>query len=167
VAEVPGTKTADKPTGDTHISSNMKSKKKAPVPTHDPLPAREGRNTHPGVHFGLQPTPHRSSQQVVAECKQKQQELEAQVQVAEAVKQQLTLMDLEDERYEEGFEEEGHRGLQFRKNDEDSSDGDEEFEGLDKVDSNKEDSPSPEPGKEVCTVQACCNQLLTIKIGQK
>jgi hypothetical protein len=119
------------------------------------------------VHFGLQPTPHQSSQQVVAECKQKQQELEAQVQAAEVVKQQLALMDLEDERYEEGFEEEGHWGLQFRKNDEDSSDGDKEFEGLDEVDSDEEDSPSPEPGKEVCTVQASCNQLLTIKIGQK
>jgi hypothetical protein len=167
VAEVPGTKTTDKPTGDTHIGSNVKSKKKAPVPTCDPLPAREGRNTHPGVHFGLQPTPRRSSQQVAAERKQKQQELEAQVQAAEVVKQQLALMDLEDKRYEEGFEEEGHWGLQFRKNDEDSLDGDKEFEGLDEVDSNEEDSPSPEPGKEVHTVKAHCNQLLTIKIGQK
>ncbi|KAN0140195.1 hypothetical protein V8E53_002091 [Lactarius tabidus] len=95
VAEAPGTKTTDKPTGDTHISSNVKSKKKAPVPTRDPLPAREDRNTHPGVHFGLQLTPCQSSQQVVAEH------------------------------------------------------GNKEFEGLDEVDSNKEDSPSPEPGKEV------------------
>jgi hypothetical protein len=119
------------------------------------------------VHFGLQPTPRRLSQQVVAERKWKQQELEAQVQAAEAVKQQLALMDLEDERYEEGFEEEGCWGLQFRQNEEDSSDGDEEFEGLDEVDSDKEDSLSPEPGKEVHTVQAHCNQLLTIKIGHR
>jgi hypothetical protein len=76
----------------------------------------------------------------VAEHEQKQQELEAQVQVAEVVKQQLALMDLEDERFEEVFEEEGHWGLQIGKNDEDLSSGDEEFEGLDEVDSNKEDS---------------------------
>ncbi|KAN0140687.1 hypothetical protein V8E53_001514 [Lactarius tabidus] len=122
MAEAPGTKTADKPTGNTHIGSKLKSKK-APVPSRDPLPAQEGRNTHPGVHFGLQPSPCRSSQQVVPECEQKRQELEAQVQAAEAVKQQLALMDLEDERIEEVFEE--------------------------KVDSDEEDSPSPEPEKEV------------------
>jgi hypothetical protein len=150
MAEAPGTKTADEPTGDTHIGFNLKSKK-APVPTRDPLPAREGRNTHPGVHFGLQPTPRRSSQQVAAERERKRLELEAQVQAAEAVKQQLALMDLEDERIEEVFQEDGRRGLQFGQNDEALSSGDEEFEGLDEVDSDEEDSPSPEPEKEVST----------------
>jgi hypothetical protein len=38
MAEAPGTKTAEVPTGDTHIGSNLKLKK-APVPTCDPLPA--------------------------------------------------------------------------------------------------------------------------------
>jgi hypothetical protein len=164
MAEAPGTKTTDKPTGDTHIGSKLKSKK-APVPSCDLLPAREGRNTHPGVHFGLQPTPHQSSQQVVAERKQKRQELEEQVQAAEAVKQQLALMDLEDKRIEEVFEEEGCP--QFGQIDKDISSSNEEFEGLDEVDSNKEDSPSPEPEKEVCRVQAIYDQLLTIKPGQR
>ena len=143
-AEAP--KTADEPTGDTHVGSNLKSKK-APVPTRDPLPAREGRNTHPGLHFGLQPTPRRSSQQVAAEHERKRQELEAQLKAAEALKQQLALMDLEDERIEEAFEEQGRQRLQ---NDEGLSSGDEDFD-FDEVDSNEEDSPSPEPEKEVRT----------------
>ena len=71
--------------------------------------------------------------------------------MAEAVKQQLALMDLEDERIKEVFQEDGHRGLQFGQNNEALSSGDEEFEGLDEVESNKEDSPSPEPEKEVST----------------
>jgi hypothetical protein len=123
VAKAPGTKTTEVPTGDTHIGSNLKSKK-APVPTRDPLPAREGRNTHPGLHFGLQPSPCQLSQQVAAERKWKRQELEAQVQAAEVVKWQLALMDLEDERFEEVFEEEGCWGLQIGKNDEDLSSSD-------------------------------------------
>jgi hypothetical protein len=88
--------------------------------------------------------------------------------VAEVVKRQLALMDLKDERFEEVFEEEGRQGLQIGKNDKDLSSSDEEFEGLDEVDSNKEDSPTPEPEKEVCTVRAICDQLLTIKLlGQR
>jgi hypothetical protein len=157
MAEAPGTKTADEPTGDTHIGFNLKSKK-APVPTRDPLPAREGRNTHPGLRFGLQPTPRQSSQQVVAERKQKRQELEARLQAAEVVKQELALMNLEDERIEEAFEEEGRRRLQFGQS---TSSGDEEFEGLDDVDSNEEDSPSPEPEKRVRThSERCANDYL-------
>jgi hypothetical protein len=157
MAEDPGTKTADEPTDDTHVGPNLKSKK-APVPTRDPLPAREGRNTHPGLRFGLQPTPCRSSQQVAAEHEQKRQELEARLQAAEVVKQELALMNLEDKRIEEAFEEEGRRRLQFGQS---TSSGDEEFEGLDDVDSNEEDSPSPEPKKVVRThSERCANDYL-------
>ena len=84
MAEALGTKTADKPTGNPHIGSNLKSKK-APVPTRDPLPDQGVRNTHPGVYFGLQPTPRRRPHQVAAARKKKRQELEAQIQAADAV----------------------------------------------------------------------------------
>jgi hypothetical protein len=147
VVEAPGTTTADEPTDDTHIGSNLKSKR-TPVPTRDPLPAREGRNTHPGVHFGLQPTPRRSSQQVAAARERKRQELEEKLKATDALKEQLALMDLEEERIEEALEEQGRRRLEFVQNDESS--GDEDF-ALDDVDTNEEDSPSPEPEKEVRT----------------
>ena len=58
-------KNTEQPADDTEIGSGLKLK--VPVPTHDPLPAREGRNTHPGLHAGLQPTPRRSSREVAAE----------------------------------------------------------------------------------------------------
>ena len=162
MAEALGTKTADEPTGDPHIGSNLKSKK-APVPARDPLPDRGVRNTHPGVYFGLQPTPRRRPHQVAAAREKKRQELEAQIQAADAIKEKLARMDLEDERAEEALREQGRRRLQFGQNDESSGDEDFDLDGVDtdekdtdkentdEEDTDEEDSPSPEPDKEVRT----------------
>ena len=59
---------ASQPAGNTIGSATMKL---VPVPTHDPLPVRKVRNTHPGLAEGVQPTPCRSSQEVAAERNRK------------------------------------------------------------------------------------------------
>ena len=150
MAEALGTKTADEPTGDTHIDSNLKSKK-ASVPTRDPLPDRWVRNTRPA--YDLQPTPRRSTQQVAAAHEEKRKALEAQQKVVDEAKDELARMQLGGKLGKEAFEEQGRRRLQFGQNDESS--GEEDFD-LNEVDSDEEDggaedSPSPEPEKEVRT----------------
>ena len=145
-------------------------KSKAPVPTRDTLPPREGRNTHPGLQDGIQPTPRRSSQDVAADREKKRLELEAKLRVAEEAKQILAQMELEDERLEEEVEEEGHRQL-FCPNGQSSMgvvSSDEEIEGVYEVDySEGEEEDEPEPEKEVSRYRGICYQILTIEPGKR
>ena len=167
LAEVTGAKTTDETTGNTQVGSNLKSKK-APVPTRDPLPAQEGRNTHPGLQVGLQPTPRRSSQQVAVEREQRHQNLLAQLQAqkkaTDEVKQMIAQMGLEQERTEEAVAEEGRQRLTFGQSNKRSTSGDEDFD-LDGADDGEEDDSEPE--KEVSTFRKICDQLLTTKLGQR
>ncbi|KAF8257007.1 hypothetical protein EI94DRAFT_1819402 [Lactarius quietus] len=138
--EVTVPKAAGKSTVDTVIDPKPKLKKKAPLPAHDPLPAREGRNTHPGLHIGIQPTPRRSAQAVAAERKKKRQALEAKQHALEAklqgieeAKDVLAQMELEDESLKEEVEEQGRRRLPNPFAPYHKSSGDEEFEGWDNM----------------------------------
>ena len=125
------------------------------------------------MYFGLQPTPRHWPHQVAAAREKKQQELEAQIQAVDTIKEKLAQMDLEDKSAEEALQEQGHRRLQFGQNDKSSGDKDFDLDGVDtnekdtneentdKEDTNEEDSPSPEPEKEVCTHSPNDLQLTT------
>ena len=104
-ADVAGTNPANQPADGTEVSKKIK----ALVPTRDPLPAREGRNTHPGRRGGVQPSPRRPTQEVTADRERKRLELQAKLQAAEEAKQILARMELEDERLEKAVEEEGRQ----------------------------------------------------------
>ena len=62
---------------------------------------------------GVQPAPHRSSQEVAAERERKQLELEAKLRAAEEAKNILAQMELEDERIMQGIEEECRQPLDY------------------------------------------------------
>ena len=161
-------KNTEQPANDTEISSGLKLK--APVPTRDPLPAREGRNTHPGLHAGLQPTPRRSSQEVAAEREQKQLELVAKQQAGEGAKQLLAQMELKDERVEEAMEEEGCRRWLFHPSGQGgpgtvSSEEDFDLDLVDDSEGEEEDDLGTEKEVSRVPLAGICNQLLTI-LGQ-
>ncbi|KAH8980297.1 hypothetical protein EDB86DRAFT_3248061 [Lactarius hatsudake] len=116
---------------------------KTPGPMRDPLPLREGRNTHPGRRDGIQPPPRRSSQEVAAERSRKRLELEEMLRIAEEAKHMLVQMELEDERFVEGIEEEcrqPHDHQQQRKALTIVESDDEEIQGIDEVDETEDDT---------------------------
>ncbi|KAH8979320.1 hypothetical protein EDB86DRAFT_3108055 [Lactarius hatsudake] len=116
---------------------------KTPGPMRDPLPLREGRNTHPGRRDGVQPPPRRSSQEVAAERSRKRLELEEKLRIAEEAKHMLAQMELEDERFVEGIEEEcrqPHDHQQQRKALTIVESDDEEIQGIDEVDETEDDT---------------------------
>ncbi|KAH9029754.1 hypothetical protein EDB83DRAFT_2229847, partial [Lactarius deliciosus] len=116
---------------------------KTPGPMRDPLPLREGRNTHPGQRDGVQPPPRRSSQEVAAERSRKRLELEEKLRIAEEAKHMLAQMELEDERFVEGIEEEcrqPHDHQQQRKALTIVESDDEEIQGIDEVDETEDDT---------------------------
>ena len=160
-------KNTEQPADNTEIGSGLKLK--APVPTRDPLPAREGRNTHPGLHAGLQPTPHQSSQEVAAEREWKQLELVAKQQAGEGAKQLLAQMELEDESVEEVMEEEGCRRL-FHPSGQGcpgtaSSEEDFDLDLVDDSEGEEEDDLGTEKEVSGVPLAGICDQLLTI-LGQ-
>ncbi|KAI9438989.1 hypothetical protein H4582DRAFT_1813942 [Lactarius indigo] len=108
----------------------------------DPLPLREGRNTHPGWRDSIQPTPRRSSQQVATERSHKRLELEEKLRIAEEVKDMLAQMELEDERFEEGIEEECRQTHKHHQQREALTieESDEEIQGIDEVDETEDDN---------------------------
>ncbi|KAH8990065.1 hypothetical protein EDB92DRAFT_1946707 [Lactarius akahatsu] len=133
---------------------------KTPGPMRDPLPLREGRNTHPSQRDGVQPPPCRSSQEVAAERSRKRLELEEKLRIAEEAKHMLAQMELEDERFVEGIEEEccqPHDHQQQRKALTIVESDDEEIQGIDEVneieDDNKKDDDDNE-GEDKGTVKA-------------
>ena len=101
------------PIGKTVNRSGIKPM--GPVPACDPLPAREGRNTHPGLRDGVQPTPRRSSQEAQAERDRKRLKLEAEARAINEAIQRLAQVELDDERRQKELEDEGHQQL-FRPN---------------------------------------------------
>ncbi|KAH9075524.1 hypothetical protein EDB83DRAFT_2549232 [Lactarius deliciosus] len=116
---------------------------KTPGPMRDPLPLREGRNTHPGRRDGVQPPPRQSSQEVAAERSCKRLELEEKLRIAEEAKHMLAQMELEDERFVEGIEEEcrqPHDHQQQRKALTIVESNDEEIQGIDEVDETEDDT---------------------------
>ncbi|KAH8977056.1 hypothetical protein EDB86DRAFT_3250411 [Lactarius hatsudake] len=116
---------------------------KTPGPMRDPLPLREGRNTHPGRRDGVQPPPRQSSQEVAAEHSRKRLELEEMLRIAEEAKHMLAQMELEDERFVEGIEEEcrqPHDHQQQRKALTIVESDDEEIQGIDEVDETEDDT---------------------------
>ena len=160
-------KNTEQPADDTEIGSGLKLK--APVPTRDPLPAREGRNTHPGLHAGLQPTPRRSSREVAAERERKRLELVAKQQAGEGAKQLLAQMELEDKRVEEAMEEEGCRRL-FHPSGQGgpgtaSSEEDFDLDLVDDSEGEEEDDLGTEKEVSGVPLAGICDQLLTI-LGQ-
>lgn len=64
--------------------------KKAEVVPRAALPDHQGRNVHPAV----QPTKHRSSQEVAAECEAKQKAIEDKIQEGKKVKQLLAELNI-------------------------------------------------------------------------
>jgi hypothetical protein len=88
--------------------------KTVPVPTHDPLPVRKGRNTHPGLAEIIQPAPRQSPQEVAAKRNRKRLELQEKLHAVEEAKVALVQMELEEDRLVEGFEEECHQQLDHR-----------------------------------------------------
>ncbi|KAI9429815.1 hypothetical protein H4582DRAFT_1825696 [Lactarius indigo] len=130
---------ADQPAGNT-VSATTK----VPGPMRDPLPLREGRNTHPGRRDGVQPTPHRSSQQVATERSHKQLELEEKLRIAEEAKDMLAQMELEDERFEEGIEEE----YEVDETEDDNNEDDDDDEGDDEDEGTGKAKVSPHPNTE-------------------
>ncbi|KAH9069690.1 hypothetical protein EDB83DRAFT_2580974 [Lactarius deliciosus] len=116
---------------------------KTPGPMRDPLPLREGRNTHPGQRDGVQPPPRQSSQEVAAERSRKRLELEEKLRIAEEAKHMLAQMELEDERFVEGIEEECRQPndhQQQRKALTIVESDDEEIQGIDEVDETEDDT---------------------------
>jgi hypothetical protein len=160
VADLAG---ANQPAGNMVNGPDVESK--APVPTRDPLPPREGRNTHPSLQDGVQPTLRRLPQEVAADRKRKRLELEAKLQAAEEAKQILAQMELEDERLEQAVDKEGRRQL-FRPSGQRGTgvaSSDEDIEGVDEVDyseGEEEDESEPQAENEVSNHQGICDQRL-------
>jgi hypothetical protein len=143
VANVAGPETVNQP------ASNNRSGVKSKASIRDLLPPRDGRNTHPGLHSGVQPTPRKSSQQVQAEHQHQRLELEARLEAAEEAKQMLARMELEDDRIQEAVEEEGQRRLiqLDEKGDTGVVSNQEVIEGLDEVSGDEEDDSESKPDK--------------------
>jgi hypothetical protein len=142
---------ANQPAGDTVGGTGAAPK--TPIPIREPLPLREGRNTHPGLRDGVQPTPRRFSQDVAAERQHKRLELEAKLCAAEEAKNMLAQMELEDERIVEEIEEECRqpldRHLQGQTGIPESDC--EEIEGVAEVDYDTDEEPEEESEeKETC-----------------
>ncbi|KAI9430282.1 hypothetical protein H4582DRAFT_2087201 [Lactarius indigo] len=91
---------------------------------------------------GIQPTPRRSSQQVATERSHKWLELEEKLRIAEEAKDMLAQMELEDERFEEGIEEDCHQTHKHHQQREALTieESDEEIQGIDEVDETEDDN---------------------------
>ena len=148
---------ACQPASGTVTGKGVTMKKPTPC-MREPLPVREGRNTHPGLREGIQPTPCRSSQEVAAERERKRQELEDRLHAAEEAKRMLARMELDDEKYMEDIETECHQPFDHRQQGKILPIPEceyEEFEGLDEIDSEDEeaDKEVDEADEEVMEVE--------------
>ena len=132
---------ASQPAGDIVTGTGARMKKLIPS-MREPLPVREGRNTHPGLREGVQPTPRRSSQEVAAERERKRQELEERLHAAEEAKRMLAQMELDNEKYMEDIDEECRQPIDHRQQGKTLPIPESEyevFEGLDEIEDTEDE----------------------------
>ena len=138
---------ADQPAGDTGGGTDPTPR--TPIPRRDPLPDRQGRNTHPGLMDSVQPKTRRSSKEADAERKCLRLELEAKARAYDEAKIMLARVELREERVMQDIEEEGRQPLEqhLQGQIEIQESEDEEFQ-LDGIESDEEEDDDDDDDEE-------------------